>query len=134
MLGTLLVIYLSSRISRGLPLTIAVLGCALSISLLLSNVNFLIYSIAVYAFNFVWNIAQPYLLATLAAFNDQSKTMVRGACMQMIGFAVGPFIAATIVGNTTTDSFYWVNLFAVTLCTLAWLLLIPAIRAQKNEQ
>ena len=126
-LGAYSVVFLSSRISREAPLSIAILLCAIGIGFLLFGVNFLFYSIAVYLFNFAWNVVVPYVMATLAAFNDNSKTVIRGSCMQMLGLAIGPYIAAVIVGETVPAAYASVNLFATVMFVLSLILIVPAL-------
>ncbi len=134
MLGALLVVLLSSKINRGAPLCIAILSCAVGIGTLLLEVDFFIYSLGVYIFNFFWNVCQPYLFANLAAFNDNSKTVIRGSCMQMLGFAIGPYIAATIVGDGVSPSYATVNLFGVVLFLVSLALMLPAIIALRGRR
>jgi predicted MFS family arabinose efflux permease len=133
MLGALLVVFLSSKVSREAPLGIAILFCAVGIGFLLLGVDFFIYSIAVYTFNFFWNMVVPYIMATLAAFNDNSKTVIRGSCMQMLGIATGPYIAARIVGSTVPPSYDTVNLFGVVMISLSLILILPAILALRGR-
>jgi len=127
-LGGLFVVFLSSKINRGTPLGISILFCAVGIGVLLLDMDFLIYSAAVFVFNFFWNIAQPYLIALLAAFDDNSKTVIRGSCMQMLGYAIGPYIAASILGSGMSYSFYEINLFASLMFFLSLILMLPAIK------
>ena len=134
MMGALLVVYLSHKISREKPMILSILGCAVGIGILLFKVDFLIFSAAIYIFNFWWNIAQPYLMATLASFNDKSKTVVRGSCMQMLGFAIGPYLAATIIDSSTVANYDTVNLLGAILFISSLLLLLPGIVAQRRNE
>lgn len=133
MLGAFLVVFLSSRVKRGIPFAASVLACAIGIGFLLFGVNFFIYSVAVYLFNFAWNMVVPYIMATLASFADNSKTVIRGSCMQMLGLATGPYIAAKIVGSGESPAYSTVNLFSVSVFVLALVLLLPAIIALKDR-
>lgn len=131
MLGAFVVVMLSTKISRETPFVLAIVLCAIGIGFLLLGVDFLIYSLAVYIFNFAWNMFVPYVMATLAAFADNSKTVIRGSSMQMLGIATGPYIAAKIVGGG--GSYYIVNLFGVLMFLLSLFLLLPAIVALKGK-
>ena len=133
MLGAFLVVFLSSRVKRGLPFATSILLCAIGVGFLLFGVDFLKFSIAVYLFNFAWNMVVPYIMATLSSFADNSKTVIRGSCMQMLGVATGPYIAAKIVGSSATPAYDTVNLFAVSMFIVALLLLLPAIVALKDR-
>jgi len=130
--GAFLAAILAARIGRFIPLTIAVIGCSAGISLLLSDVTYFLYSLAVYLFNFLWNIAQPYLLALMASFADGGKMIVRGVALQMVGFAVGPYIGANLLRESGTEMYDLVNLAGAVLFVLSWVFLLPALKAQKN--
>lgn len=130
--GAFLAAILAARVGRFVPLSIAVLGCSGGIAFLLGDISYLIYSAAVYLFNFMWNVAQPYLLAVMAGFADGGKMIVRGVALQMVGFAIGPYLGATLLGETGTAMYDSVNLAGAALFLLSWAFLIPALIAQKN--
>ncbi|MFB1034884.1 MAG: hypothetical protein QMC38_06015, partial [Sinobacterium sp.] len=133
-LGSLLVVYLAGRIGRGGPFAAAIFFCAVGIGILLFDVNFLYYSAAIYIFNFWWNLVQPYIMATLSAFNDRSETVIRGSCMQMLGFAIGPYIAASMIGDSLTPDYQVVNLMGTVLFLASLLLFLPAIVQQRKRE
>ncbi len=130
--GAFLAAILAARIGRFIPVSIAVLGCGAGIALLLGDVNYFIYSTAVYLFNFLWNIAQPYLLAVMASFADGGKMIVRGVAIQMVGFATGPYLGATLLEESGPAMYDLVNLAGASLFALSWVFLIPALKAQKE--
>ena len=130
--GAFLAAILAARIGRFIPLTIAVIGCGAGISLLLGDVTYFLYSLAVYLFNFLWNIAQPYLLALMASFADGGKMIVRGVALQMVGFAVGPYIGANLLRESGTGMYDLVNLAGAVLFVLSWVFLLPALKVKKN--
>lgn len=130
--GAVLAAVLATRVGRGLPLSIAVIGCGAGIALLLGDISYLIYAGAIYLFNFLWNVAQPYLLATLAGFADGGRMIVRGVALQMIGFAVGPYLGAQVLGTAGPNMYFHVNLVGALLFIVSWLLLIPAMNVQKS--
>lgn len=131
--GAFIAAMLAARIGRFIPLSVAVLGCGAGIALLLNNVTYFIYSFAVYLFNFLWNVAQPYLLAVMASFADGGKMIVRGVALQMVGFAVGPYIGANLLGEPGSTMYNPVNLAGALLFALSWVFLLPALRAQKGS-
>ena len=133
-LGSLLVVYLAGRVGRGGPFGAAIFFCAAGIGILLFEVNFLFYSAAIYIFNFWWNLVQPYIMATLSAFNDRSKTVIRGSCMQMLGFAIGPYIAASAIGDSLTPDYRIVNLLGTVLFLGSLVLFLPAILQQRKRE
>jgi predicted MFS family arabinose efflux permease len=131
--GAFLAAMLATTIGRGIPLGISVIGCGAGVGWLLSDMSYLVYSVAIYVFNFMWNVAQPYLLATMASFADGGKMIVRGVCLQMIGFAIGPYLGANLLGEEGPGMYHTVNLVGATLFVLSWVLILPAIHKQKNE-
>lgn len=130
--GAFIAAILAARIGRFIPLSIAVIGCGTGISLLLGDMTYFIYSLAVYLFNFLWNIAQPYLLAVMASFADGGKMIVRGVALQMVGFAIGPYIGANLLSTPGPAMYDWVNLVGALFFVLSWVFLLPALKAQKN--
>ena len=91
-----------------------------------------VYATAVYLFNFMWNVAQPYLLAVMASFADGGKMIVRGVCLQMVGFAVGPYIGANLLGVEGQETYTTVNLTGAILFFASWLLILPVFLAKKE--
>jgi hypothetical protein len=130
--GALLAAILALRIGRTIPLSIGIIGCGAGVAYLLGDVDYLVYSVALYLFNFMWNVAQPYLLAAMAGFADGGKMIVRGVCLQMIGFAIGPYIGARLLGAEGPAMFDMVNLVGAILFVISWVLILPALRRQKN--
>ena len=131
--GAFLAAMLATTIGRGIPLGVAMVGCGAGVAWLLSDMTYLVYSVAIYLFNFMWNVAQPYLLAVMASFADGGKMIVRGVCLQMIGFAIGPYIGANLLGAEGPDMYQIVNLVGAALFIVSWVLILPAVRKQKSE-
>jgi predicted MFS family arabinose efflux permease len=131
--GAFLAAMLATTIGRGIPLGVAMVGCGAGVAWLLSDMTYLVYSVAIYLFNFMWNVAQPYLLAVMASFADGGRMIVRGVCLQMIGFAIGPYIGANLLGAEGPDMYQIVNLVAAVLFIVSWVLILPAVRKQKSE-
>ena len=130
--GAFLAAMLAARVERGLPLGIAVLGCGAGVALLLLDLTYLVYAGAIYLFNFMWNLAQPYLLAVMASFTDGGKMIVRGVCLQMIGFAIGPYIAANLLRAEGADMYSAVNMVGAVLFVVSWVMIVPAVWQQRN--
>lgn len=130
--GALLAAAMAIRIGRSLPLSLAIIGCGAGVAYLLGDVDYLVYSIAIYLFNFMWNVAQPYLLATLAGFADGGRTIIQGACLQMIGFAVGPYVGARLLQAEGLEMFDMVNMVGAIMFIISWILILPAMRLQQQ--
>ncbi|MCP3672966.1 MAG: MFS transporter [Gammaproteobacteria bacterium] len=129
--GAFIAAMLANKIGRGVPLLLSILGCGAGVSFLLNDISYFMYSLAIYLFNFTWNIAQPYLLAVMSSFADGGKMIVRGVSMQMIGFAIGPYVGATLLAAEGPDMYFRVNLAGALLFVVSGLLMIPALKDQK---
>ena len=128
--GAFIAVMLQLKIGRTIPLMIGVLGGALGVCCLVGNVNYIFYSLGVYLFNLLWNLSMPYLLATMADFDPTGKMVVYGVSMQTTGTAMGPGIAALILGYSNYDTVYIV---ATVLFATSALLLLPGLQAQKTQ-
>lgn len=127
--GAFTAVVLELRVGRILPLAIGILGGAASIWLLVGDPTAGGFWIAVCGFNYLWNLAMPYLLATMADFDVRGRMVVHGVSMQFLGFAIGPFIGALLVGAGGYDA---VNLSAVGLFVISAGMLLPALLAQRR--
>ena len=116
---------LAARAGRITPLAVGILGTGAGAALLLGDISYFLYSVAVYLFNFMWNLAQPYLLATLSGFENPARMLVRAASLQMIGFAIGPFVAANLIAESATP-YATVYLVAAVGFALSWLMILVA--------
>jgi hypothetical protein len=110
-----------------LPLGVGILGGAVSVYMLVGEIGADRFWLAVCAFNFLWNLSMPYLLATLADFDSRGHVVVHGVSMQFIGYAVGPLLAARLLGVGGFDA---VNFTAAVLFVGAAILLVPGLLAQ----
>ncbi len=127
--GAFLPVVLELRYGRAAPLAVGVLGGAASIYLLLGEVGATGYWLAVGGFNLLWNLCVPYLLAMMAAFDARGRLVVHGVSMQFVGYAVGPFIAASLLGVGGYDL---VNGVSVALFLLSAVLLAPGLLVQRR--
>ena len=131
--GALLAALLANKIGRSIPLIFAILGCGVGVSFLLNDISYFIYSLAIYLFNFTWNIAQPYLLTVMSSFADGGKMIVRGVSLQMIGFAIGPYVGAKLLAGEGPEMYSNINLVGALLFVLSGLLMIPALAKQQKS-
>lgn len=128
--GALLAVMSESRFGRLLPLMIGILGAAASVYFITGELAASGYWLAVCGFNFLWNMSMPYLLATLAQFDHRGTTVVHGVAMQMIGFAIGPFIAALLLTRGGYDLVYTVG---AVLFVIAAIVILPGVLAQRQR-
>ena len=129
--GAFVAVLLQLRIGRIIPLQVSIIGTAISIWLLVGEIGLFHFALGVCLFNFLWNVSMPYLLATLASFDRRGKVVICGICMQTLGYAIGPFIAATILGRSSYDHVYIV---AVLLFVASAIILLPGLLAQKKHR
>ena len=126
--GAFLTVLFEVRLGRLLPLAIGVIGAAASVHYLVGDIGAAEFWIGVCGFNFLWNLSMPYLLATLADFDIRGRMVVHGVSMQFIGYAVGPAIAAQLLGF----GYDVINTTAAILFVAAALLLLPGVMAQRE--
>ncbi len=128
--GALLAVMLESRFGRLLPLIVGILGGAASVYLIVGEMDVSGFWLAVCGFNFLWNMSMPYLLATLAEFDYRGHTVVHGVAMQMIGFAIGPFFAASLLTQGGYDLVYPAG---AVLFVLAAVVILPGVLSQRSH-
>ncbi|MFO1407083.1 MAG: MFS transporter [Steroidobacteraceae bacterium] len=119
--GAGVVIVLSTRYGRTLPLAVAVfLTAACTWALHFSSVP-AVYLVANCVVGATWSIGIPYLLGLCAAFDASGQMAAIGGFASKMGLATGPMVAALVVGRD--DYGLVVNLgTAIILATLvaAW--------------
>lgn len=122
--GALVAAKLGSRFGRINPIVMGLAGCLLPMAFLYGKMGIAVYILAVGTFNFAYNMTHPYLYAVLSSI-DRSGTIFRYAvAAQMLGLAVGPAIAASVV---EPDSFSAVLLCSMGFFLLALFLILPPL-------
>jgi predicted MFS family arabinose efflux permease len=125
--GAFLAVILERRLGRLSPLFFGVIGGAAGIALLLGDIGYSRYAAGVCLFNLLWNLSMPYLLSTLADFDDRGHMVAYGVSMQMIGYAAGPALAAVLFTSAGYDA---VNTAAIAMLVASMALLVPCVRLQ----
>jgi MFS family permease len=129
--GAFLVVVLQLRIGRIIPLQLSIFGTAIGIYMLVGEIALFQFALGVCLFNFLWNVSMPYLLATMSDFDRRGRVVIYGIAAQTMGYAIGPFIAATLLGASGYAMVYTV---ATILFIASGLLLLPGLIAQKKYQ
>jgi len=129
--GAFLVVVLQLRIGRIIPLQLSIFGTAIGIYMLIGEIALFQFALGVCLFNFLWNVSMPYLLATMSDFDRRGRVVIYGIAAQTMGYAIGPFIAATLLGASGYAMVYTV---ATILFIASGLLLLPGLIAQKKYQ
>jgi predicted MFS family arabinose efflux permease len=109
-------------------LALGVLGCVVSVAILLVLTDASTFLLAVLLFHFGWNLGHSYLLALFARLDPTSNLIVMATAMQKVGIAAGPAIAAAIYGTKGSD---WVMVASLLLGLAAMAALTPAARSRK---
>jgi MFS family permease len=128
-LGALFAVIYEIRFGRILPLMIGIFGGAIGIAMLLNTPSVVMYTLGVCLFNLLWNLSMPYLLALLADYDAKGTIVTIGVALQMLGYAAGPAIAASLLGVGGYD---FINTIAIGLFALSAFLLIPGLRLQSQ--
>jgi len=125
--GALLAAVMSNRFGRSLPLIVGILGGALCLYFLVGRYEFLVFALAVGIYNFAWNMTHPFLLAAMASFDRRGRVVVYAVAMQMVGLAIGPGLAASMISEGDYINVNWLGagLFVTSLA-----LILPPVLAQ----
>ena len=128
--GALLAAVIAHRFGRSAPLTIGVLGGAMCLYFLVGSFEFLVFAVAVCVYNFFWNLTHPFLLGAMASFDRHGRVVVYAVAMQMLGLAIGPYLAATVI---TEGVYINVNWTGAALFVASWILILPPVLAQAKQ-
>jgi hypothetical protein len=96
MAGALLVVFLGSRVPRGLALLIGSGLSMLSLVLLVEGQGLAQFLLATSLFNFAWNATFPYQMGVLAALDRTGSVAVLSLLMQVGGLALGPLLGSML--------------------------------------
>jgi MFS family permease len=125
--GAFLAAMVGNRFGRSLPLTAGIVGGALCLWFLVGEMEFLVFAIAVCVYNFAWNLTHPYLLAAMASFDRRGRVVVYAVAMQMVGLAVGPGLAASVIDS---GRYVNVNILGAALFILSLAFVLPPVIAR----
>jgi len=128
--GAITAVIFEVRFGRILPMMLGIFGGAAGIAFILGTPTLLLYTAGVCLFNFLWNLTMPYLMATLAGYDSKGKVVAMGVALQMLGYALGPAVAASLLGAGGYDL---INSIAIGLFVFSALLFTPGLRAQARN-
>jgi predicted MFS family arabinose efflux permease len=128
--GALLAAVMAHRYGRTLPLTIGVLGGALCLYFLVGSFGFVAFAVTVCIYNFFWNLTHPFLLGAMASFDRYGRVVVYAVAMQMVGLAIGPYLAASVISEGVYINVNWAG---AVLFVVAWLLILPPVLTQARQ-
>lgn len=129
--GALGAALLAHRVPRSLALATGILGGSVVLYALAGPFDALTYAIVVCVYNLAWNFTHPFLLGAMASFDRRGRVVVYAVAAQMVGLAVGPGVAATVVdGGGTMTSVIWLG---VALFVASCVLILPPVLAQARR-
>ncbi|MBU3671984.1 MAG: MFS transporter [Sinobacteraceae bacterium] len=129
--GGLLVVVSGDRFGRVWPISIGLLATIGSLQLLAGSVGVLAFAVSAFIFAFFWNHTHPYLLSAISSFDSRGRLVVYATVAQMCGVAIGPAMAARLLGEANDYSRILFSCM-VSLC-LALICVLPALRWQRRQ-
>ena len=127
--GALLPAMLGSRFGRWRPLSVGIAGGAVALVFLIGHFEYVPFAIWVCAYNFFWNMTHPYLLGSMASFDRRGRVVVYAVALQMLGLAIGPALAATVISPSHYDRVNWL---AIAFFMVSWIFILPPVLAQQR--
>jgi MFS family permease len=126
--GAFTTVMVGIRFGRALPLVIGIIAGIVPLVFLFGTMGALVFGVAVSVYNYAWNMTHPYLLASMASFDRSGRVVVYAVAFQMLGLAIGPAIAATVIsdGDYSNVLFLGMGLFTASL-----VLILPPVIKQK---
>lgn len=130
--GALLPALVGSRLGRWRPLSVGIAGGAVALAFLVGRFEYLPFTLWVCVYNFFWNMTHPYLLGSMASFDRSGRVVVYAVALQMLGLAVGPALAASVI---SPEHYQRVNSLAIGFFMLSWICILPPVlRQQRGAQ
>ena len=120
------------RAGRILPLTLGIIGGSLVLGALYGSFTALVYAVTVCVYNFAWNMTHPFLLGAMASFDQHGRVVVYAVAAQMLGLAVGPAFAASLLSES---NYAPIITAGIALFVLSWvLMLVPLVTHHRQLQ
>lgn len=128
--GALLPAMLGSRFGRWRPLSIGISCGALSLVFLIGHFEYVSFALWVCLYNFFWNMTHPFLLGSMASFDRRGRVVVYAVALQMLGLAVGPALAASVIAPGHYDRVNWL---AIGFFMVSWICILPPVLTQQRS-
>jgi len=130
-LGGLLVVVSGDRFGRVWPISIGLLATVGALLLLGGSASVLGFTVSAFAFAFFWNHTHPYLLSAISSFDTRGRLVVYATVAQMCGVAIGPAMAARLLGES--NDYHRVLVACSISLGLALVCVLPALRWQRRQ-
>jgi MFS family permease len=120
----------AGRYGRIGPLLCGIIGGAATLYFLVGRFSALNYLVAVTVYNLAWNFTHPYLLGAMASFDRRGRVVVYAVAMQMLGLAIGPSLAASVI-----EEGYYANVtrLGAALFIASAIFILPPVLAQARR-
>src|SRR5262249_14751554 len=128
--GALVPATMGSRFGRWRPLSVGIAGGALALAFLVGTFSYLRFALWVCAYNFFWNMTHPFLLASMASFDRRGRVVVYAVAMQMLGLAIGPALAASVISPSHYDRVNWLS---IAFFMISWICILPPVLSQQRS-
>lgn len=129
--GALTAALISVRLGHTVSLVAGVLAGIVALACMTVPMNVLAYGAAVGAFNYAANFVTPLLMAIVAAMDRTGRMVVQAVALQMLGLAIGPALAASMIAPDEYLNAIHVSMALFAACLVLSLppLLSPGARA-----
>ncbi|MCX7171539.1 MAG: hypothetical protein NTY41_14990 [Proteobacteria bacterium] len=131
MAGSLTASWQGPRFGRVVPLGWGAGGTVLAVAFLLPEVGLGVFVVALALYNFVFNYSLTYQYAVIAAADESGRCVAVAAAFQMAGGAMGPAMAALLVGS---GNFLAVNVLAAIGAIVSFGLFLSAARVATPQE
>jgi predicted MFS family arabinose efflux permease len=120
---------LGSRWGRSIPISLGILGTFIPLFWLFGSMGALVYGVAVCIYNYFWNLSHPFMLAAMASFDRTGRTVTYAVAAQMLGLAIGPWVAARVFTEGDFSNVIWLG---IVLFTASLLFFLPPIQKHRR--
>ena len=128
--GAMVAAMVGQRYGRILPLAVGILGGAVVLAWLFGAFSAFVYALTVCIYNFAWNMTHPFLLAAMASFDCHGKVVVYAVAAQMLGLAVGPAFAASLLGE---GNYQRIIVAGMAMFVLSFVLILVPLWAHRQQ-
>lgn len=128
--GALTAALISIRLGRASSLVAGVLAGIVALGCLAGPMNALAYGAAVGVFNYAANFVTPLLMAIIAAIDRTGRMIVQAVALQMLGLAIGPALAASIIAPDDFHNAIWISMGLFAACLA---LSLPPLRSAPDK-
>jgi predicted MFS family arabinose efflux permease len=122
----------AGRYGRPVPLAVGILLGAAMLYFLVGEFSATAYLVAVSVYNLAWNFTHPYLLGAMASFDRHGRVVVYAVAMQMLGLAIGPGLAASVIEEGVYVNVNWLG--GLLFVTAAALILPPVLTQARRAR